>query len=71
MKKLLIATIPNMIEKQDTKELAKFCDIDWIVKDNISEVELANKAKDYDYLNPWIWERKYNKLGWRITNKRI
>ena len=50
MKKLLIATIPNMIEKQDTKELSKFCDIDWIVKDNIGEVELANKAKDYDYL---------------------
>lgn len=50
MKKLLIATIPNMIEKQDAKELAKFCDIDWIVKDNINEVELANKAKDYDYL---------------------
>lgn len=50
MKKLLIATIPNMIEKQDTKELAKFCDIDWIVKDNISEVELANKSKEYDYL---------------------
>jgi len=50
MKKLLIATIPNMIEKQDTKELAKFCDIDWIVKDNINEVELANKAKEYDYL---------------------
>lgn len=50
MKKLLIATIPNMIEKQDTKELAKFCDIDWIVKDNIREIELANKAKEYDYL---------------------
>ena len=50
MKKLLIATIPNMIEKQDTKELSKFCDIDWIVKDNISEVELANKAKEYEYL---------------------
>ena len=50
MKKLLIATIPNMIEKQDAKELAKFCDIDWIVKDSISEVELANKVKDYDYL---------------------
>lgn len=50
MKKLLIATIPNMIEKQDTTELAKFCDIDWIVKANINEVELANKAKEYDYL---------------------
>lgn len=50
MKKLLIATIPNMLEKQDTNELAKFCDIYWIVKDNISEIELANKAKDYDYL---------------------
>lgn len=50
MKKLLIATIPNMLKKQDTNELAKFCDIDWIVKDNISEIELANKAKDYDYL---------------------
>jgi hypothetical protein len=46
MKKLLIVTIPNMIEKQDTKELSKFCDIDWIVKDNINEVELANKAKE-------------------------
>lgn len=50
MKKLLIVTIPNMIEKQDIKELSKFCDIDWIVKDNINEVELANKAKEYDYL---------------------
>ena len=50
MKKLLIATIPNMIEKQDTKELSKFCDIDWIIKDNINEIELANKAKEYDYL---------------------
>jgi len=50
MKKLLIATIPNMIEKKDTKELSKFCKIDWIVKDNISDIELANKSKDYDYL---------------------
>lgn len=50
MKKLLIATIPNMLKKQDTNELAKFCDIDWIVKDNINEIELANKAKEYDYL---------------------
>lgn len=50
MKKLLIATIPNMIEKQDTTELANFCDIDWIVKANINEIELANKAKEYDYL---------------------
>ncbi len=50
MKKLLIATIPNMIEMQDTSKLAEFCEIDWIIKDNISEVELASKAKDYDYL---------------------
>lgn len=50
MKKLLIATIPNMIEKQDTKALAKTCKIDWLIQDHISETELANKAKDYDYL---------------------
>lgn len=50
MKKLLIATIPNMIEKEDADNLSKFCKIDWIIKDNISEEELANVAKDYDYL---------------------
>ena len=50
MKKLLIATIPNMIEKQDTTELSKFCEIDWLVKDSIDEIELANISKDYDYL---------------------
>ena len=50
MKKLLIATIPNMIEEKHTSELSKFCEIDWIFQDIISETELANKAKDYDYL---------------------
>lgn len=50
MKKLLIATIPNMIEKQDTTVLAKFCEIDWLVKDRIDEIELANISKEYDYL---------------------
>lgn len=50
MKKLLIATIPNMIEKQDTTGLAKFCEIDWIIKDKIDESELANVSKEYDYL---------------------
>lgn len=50
MKKLLIATIPNMIETHDTKALAKICKIDWLVQSQISETELANKAKDYDYL---------------------
>lgn len=50
MKKLLIATIPNMIEKQDTTELSKFCEIDWLVKDSIDEIELANISKEYDYL---------------------
>jgi len=50
MKKLLIATINGMIEKSDVKELEKFCNIDWIVQDKISDIELANIAKDYDYL---------------------
>lgn len=50
MKKLLVATIPNMIEKKDTYKLSKFCKIDWIIKDRISEEELASVAKDYDYL---------------------
>ncbi len=50
MKKLLIATIPNMIKIDDAEELAKSCTIDWIIKNNIDEIELANKAKDYDYL---------------------
>ena len=50
MKKLLIATINGMIEKSDIKELEKICEVDWIIKDNISDLELANIAKDYDYL---------------------
>ena len=50
MKKLLIATIPNMIEVEDTKELSKKCEIDWIVQDSINAIDLANKAKEYDYL---------------------
>ena len=50
MKKVLIATIDGMIKKEDTKELEKIANIDWIIKDNIGDVELANIAKDYDYL---------------------
>ena len=50
MKKLLIATITGMIEKQDVKDLESFCDIDWIVREKIEDIELANIAKDYDYL---------------------
>ena len=50
MKKLLIATISGMIEKEDVKDLESFCDIDWIVKEKIEDIELANISKDYDYL---------------------
>lgn len=50
MKKLLIATIDGMINKEDIKELEKIALVDWLVKDQISDVELANIAKDYDYL---------------------
>lgn len=50
MKKLLIATIEGMIEKEDVKELEKFAQVDWLVKSHISDTELANIAKDYDYL---------------------
>ena len=46
MKKLLIATIPNMIEKQDTKELAKFCDIDWIVKTTWSKYDFDESTEE-------------------------
>lgn len=50
MKKVLIATIDGMIKKEDTKELEKIANIDWLIKDHIDDVELANLAKDYDYL---------------------
>lgn len=50
MKKVLIATIDGMIKKEDTKELEKIANIDWLIQDHIDDVELANLAKDYDYL---------------------
>lgn len=50
MKKILIATIDGMIEKEDTKPLLDIGEVDWIVKEHIDEIELANIAKDYDYL---------------------
>lgn len=50
MKKVLIATIDGMIKKEDTRELEKISSIDWVVKGHIDEIELANLAKDYDYL---------------------
>ncbi len=39
-----------MIEKEDITELSKIADVDWLVKDHIDEIELANISKDYDYL---------------------
>ena len=48
MKKILIATIDGMINKEDIKELEKIGTVDWLVKDCISDVELANIAKEYD-----------------------
>ena len=50
MKKILISTIDGMIDKNDTKPLEQFGEIDWIVKDSIGETELAEAAKGYDYL---------------------
>jgi len=50
MKKIFIATIDGMITKEDVKELEKIGTVDWLIKDHISDVELANIAKDYDYL---------------------
>lgn len=50
MKKILIATIEGMIEKEDVKELEKIGNIDWFVQEKIDETELANMAKEYDYL---------------------
>lgn len=50
MKKILIATIEGMISKEDIGELEKIGTVDWLVKDSISDIELANAAKDYDYL---------------------
>lgn len=50
MKKLLIATIDGMIEKSDVKNLEEICSVDWLIEEHISDVELANKAKEYDYL---------------------
>ncbi len=50
MKKILIATIEGMIDEGDIKELTKFAEVDWLVKKHIGDTELANIAKDYDYL---------------------
>ena len=50
MKKILIATIDGMIGKDDIKELEKIGQVDWLVKNHIDDIELANIAKDYDYL---------------------
>ena len=50
MKKILIATIDGMIAKEDIGELEKIGEVDWLVKDHIDDIELANIAKDYDYL---------------------
>ena len=50
MKRALIVTIDGMIEKNEIGALESFCEVDWIVQDNIDETELANRAKDYDYL---------------------
>ena len=50
MKKILIATIDGMITKDDIKELERIGTVDWLVKDHISDIELADIAKGYDYL---------------------
>ena len=50
MKKILIATIDGMIAKEDIKELEKIGTVDWLVKEHISDIELATIARDYDYL---------------------
>lgn len=50
MSKVLVATIPNMIEKEDLNPLSEKADIDFLVQDKISETELAEKAKNYDFL---------------------
>ena len=50
MKRLLIATIPGMIEKEEVIKLAEFCEIDWLVREHIDEIELAQTVKEYDYL---------------------
>lgn len=50
MKKILIATIDGMITKEDIKELEKIVEVDWLVREHISDIELATIAKDYDYL---------------------
>ena len=50
MKKILIATIPGMIERTDVKCLGEICKIDWLICDHISEKELAEKSREYDYM---------------------
>ena len=50
MKKILIATVDGMIAKEDIKELEKIGTVDWLVKEHISDIELATIARDYDYL---------------------
>lgn len=50
MKRILIATIDGMIDKNDIKSLETIGEIDWIIKDSISDIDLAETAKEYDYL---------------------
>lgn len=50
MRRILIATIDGMIDKEDVKSLEAIGEVDWIIKDSISDVELAETAKEYDYL---------------------
>ena len=73
MKKVLIATIEGMITKEDVAELSKIAEIDWIVKNHIDEIELANISKDYDYLmlNYDIVENLSEEFYRIISNTRL
>ncbi len=73
MKRLLIATIEGMIEEKDTVELQKFCEIEWIVQEHIDEIELAEKAKNFDYLmlNFDIVENLTEKFYEILENSRL
>ena len=50
MKKILITTIPNMIDETDLKELKKIAEVDILINDAITPKELAEISKNYDCL---------------------
>lgn len=48
--KVLIATIPGMIEEQDWKTLSEKADVEYLEKNSISQDELLKAMSDKEYV---------------------